>query len=284
MPADRVHVIGAGVMGTGIAHDLAQNGHPVVLIDQNEAILSASRERIHELCRMERFLANPNAGDPEETLGRIETTTEAAALGDAVWLIEAVTEDWGVKQDVYREADRRCPPECIFISNTSAMPITQLAAFTGRPDRVVGVHFMNPVARIHAVEVIPGEQTSAETVERTLALLAGLGKAGIPIKDSPGFVSNRLLMGMINEAVRLVEEGVAGPQTIDRVCRECFGHKMGPLETADLIGLDTIAQTLAILETQVSAERYKPCAPLSERVAEGRLGRKSGEGFCPCGG
>ena len=159
------------------------------------------------------------------------------------------------------------------------MPVAELAAFTQRPDRVIGAHFMNPVARIRGVELVPGPRTSVSTIARASALIDHLGKTPLAIRDGAGFVTNRLLMGFINEASRLVADGIAEPEQVDRICRECFGHPMGPLETADLIGLDTITQTLAVLEEHFPGDRYHPSAPLIERVRAGNLGRKSGSGF-----
>jgi 3-hydroxybutyryl-CoA dehydrogenase len=279
MAGEAIHIIGAGVMGSGLAEHLARTGHAVVLLDRKPLALSGARERIRELARLACFLGSPERCDPDEVLGRVTFTTETATLKSATWLLENVTEDREIKRLVYRECDALCPPECIFISNTSALPITELARMTGRPDRVIGVHFMNPVARIPTVEMIPGEETSDETIARTAELLDHLGKRPVVIRDGAGFVSNRLLMSMVNEAARLVEEGIATPQEIDRICRECFGHRMGPLETADLIGLDTIARTLEVLHAAFPGDRYQVCRRLATAVEAGELGRKSKRGF-----
>ncbi|MFH1144028.1 MAG: 3-hydroxyacyl-CoA dehydrogenase family protein [Candidatus Eisenbacteria bacterium] len=276
---DKVHIIGAGVMGSGLAQFLAGRGRPVVLLDVDAGALERSRARIRDLTRLARFLGGQEGATVPELLGRIVFGTALDLLHDASWLLENVTEDLAIKARVYRECDRICPAECIFISNTSALPITELGAMSGRPDRVIGVHFMNPVALIPTVELIPGRETSVETVARTREFLTALDKQPVTVRDGAGFVSNRLLMGMINEAARLVEEGVAAPEDIDRICRECFGHRMGPLETADLIGLDTIRRTLEVLQRYVSGERYATSPGLSAAVDRGDLGRKSGRGF-----
>jgi 3-hydroxybutyryl-CoA dehydrogenase len=279
MPEEMVHVAGAGTMGSGLAQLLARTGHAVVLLDTAAEPLERARARIQELTRFDRLVAGAGACDPQTLLSRIRFTTAIEELRGAACLLENVTESRDAKREFYATADRICPPGCIFISNTSAMPVAELAAFTQRPDRVIGAHFMNPVARIRGVELVPGPQTSAATVERARALITRLGKTPVPIRDGAGFVTNRLLMGFINEAARLVADGIAEPEQIDRICRECFGHPMGPLETADLIGLDTIVQTLAVLEQHFPGDRYRPAGPLTERVRAGSLGRKSGAGF-----
>lgn len=279
MAGEAIHIIGAGVMGSGLAEHCARLGHAVVLLDCREQALSSARERIRELARLACFLGSGERPGADEVLGRVTFTTDTAALKSAIWLLENVTEDREIKRLVLRECDALCPPACIFISNTSALPITELARMTRRPDRVIGVHFMNPVARIPTVEMIPGEETSDETIVLTTELLDRLGKRPVVIRDGAGFVSNRLLMGMVNEAARLVEEGIATPQEIDRICRECFGHRMGPLETADLIGLDTIVHTLEVLRAAFPGDRYQVCQRLVTAVEAGELGRKSKQGF-----
>ncbi|MBP6876202.1 MAG: 3-hydroxyacyl-CoA dehydrogenase family protein [Candidatus Eisenbacteria bacterium] len=275
---ERMHIIGAGVMGCGIAEHLARLGHAVVLIDSQREARERARARLSELTRLACFLGGERT-DPDEVWARVKCTGDLGELRDASFLLENVTEDRGIKRAVYAECDSVCPADCVFISNTSAIPITELGAMTGRPERVVGVHFMNPVARISTVELIPGERTSAETLARTQALLARMGKRAVLLKDGAGFVSNRLLMSFVNEAARLAEEGIASPAEIDVICRECFGHRMGPLETADLIGLDTIARTLEVLHGHFPGDRYRACERLMSAMRAGKWGRKSGEGF-----
>jgi len=279
MNGERIHILGAGVMGSGLAQWLAALGRRVTLIDVDDDILARARARIRELTRFARFLGGQAAADPAALLERIDFRSAISGLSDAAWLLENVTEDRAVKERAYREADRACPAECIFISNTSAIPITELGAMTGRADRVIGVHFMNPVALIRTVELVPGRETSLETIARAREFLSSIDKQPVAVRDAPGFVSNRLLMGMVNEAARLVAEGVATPREIDRICRECFGHRMGPLETADLIGLDTIRRTLDVLRKHFPGDRYATSSALAAAEARGDLGRKSGRGF-----
>jgi 3-hydroxybutyryl-CoA dehydrogenase len=273
-----IGVIGAGVMGTGVAQNLAQTGHEVVLVDKNEEVLAAALGAIRTNCRLSRLLGGP-ALDPDEVLSRITTGVGADSVAKADIVIENVTENWEVKREVYAALDAACGPDTVFVVNTSAIPITKVAAVTKRPGQVVGVHFMNPVPAKPAVELIPGVHTTARTVERTKALLAAMGKKSIPVKDSCGFISNRVLMLTVNEAAFLVHEGVADAASVDEVFRSCFGHPMGPLETADLIGVDTILYSVEVLYEHYSDSKYRPCPLLREMTDAGLHGRKSGRGF-----
>ena len=275
-----VGVIGAGVMGTGVAQSLALAGHRVALLDVSEEVLARARREVAQGLRFQGlFGKGGKRADSAEVLGRIEFTTGLDALAGADFVVENVTEKWEVKREVYERIDPVCPDHCVFAANTSAIPITRIASATRRPGRVVGIHFMNPVPLKPTAEVIRGHHTTDETVETALALLGRMGKTGIVVNDSPGFVSNRVLMLTINEAVFLLHEGVASAEQVDAIFKSCFGHKMGPLETADLIGLDTILLSIEVLYESFNDGKYRPCPLLKKMVDAGLHGRKSGEGF-----
>ena len=275
-----VGVVGAGVMGCGVAHALAQAGLRVLLLDVSAEVLEGARRQIKNSLRAQRLLRKGAAGEsPADVLGRIELTTDYGALEAADFVVENVTEKAGVKEEVYRLLDAACPPRCVFAANTSAIPITRIGSMTARPERVVGIHFMNPVPLKPVAEVIAGRHTSAETLEAAKGLLRALGKEWVVVKDSPGFVSNRVLMLSINEAVFLLEERVASAEEVDAIFKKCFGHPMGPLETADLIGLDTILYSIEVLYESFKDNKYRPCPLLGKMVEAGLLGRKSGRGF-----
>ncbi|MCP2168456.1 3-hydroxyacyl-CoA dehydrogenase family protein [Goodfellowiella coeruleoviolacea] len=272
----RIGVVGAGVMGAGVAQCLAQHGFQVVLVDLGADVLDQARERIRLDVRMGRLLNNgPAELDPD----LIQGTTDYDDLAEVDFVIENITEKWELKQRVYPRLDQICRPDVVFAANTSALSITRIAALTRRPDRVIGLHFMNPVPMKPSVEVIRGWHTSAETVRTAEKLLAGMGKNGIVVGDAPGFVSNRVLMLTINEAVCLVHEQVATAEQVDRIFTSCFGHRMGPLETADLIGLDTILYSVEVLYESYNDSKYRPCPLLRQMVDAGLHGRKSGQGF-----
>jgi 3-hydroxybutyryl-CoA dehydrogenase len=275
-----VGVIGAGVMGVGVAQNLAQTGHRVILIDLSDQVLEKARAELQKNLRFARMLAKaPGQASTSEVLARITFTNDYDQLGQADYVVENVVEKLDVKRQVYPQLEAVCPPHCIFAANTSCISITRLGALTKRPDQVIGIHFMNPVPLKPTVEVIKGHHTSAETLETTIAFLAAMGKDAIVVNDSPGFVSNRVLMLTINEAIFLVQEQVAAPQEIDDLFKKCFGHKMGPLETADLIGLDTILYSIEVLYESFSDSKYRPCPLLNKMVDAGLYGRKSGQGF-----
>lgn len=276
----QIGVIGAGVMGTGLTQDLVAHGFGVVLIDRSEETLVGARRDIEGYGRFSRLLGGQGAGqDYDANLAGVVYSTDLNKVAAADFVVENITEDWALKKEVYPVIDEACPPDTVFAANTSAIPITKLAALTSRPDRIVGMHFMNPVPMKKAVEVIRGWHTSDETLKRADQLLTGLGKKGITVADSPGFVSNRVLMLTVNEAVYLVHEGVATAADVDEVFRSCFGHKMGPLETADLIGLDTILYSIEVLHESFADSKYRPCPLLKKMVDAGLHGRKSGQGF-----
>lgn len=273
-----IGVIGAGVMGVGVAQNLAQTGHDVVLVDVSEQILTDALATIRQNCRMSRFLGGP-ALDADEVLSRISTGVGVDTVAKADIVIENVPENWETKRQVITELDAVCAPHTVFVINTSAIPITRLGAATSRPGNVVGVHFMNPVPMKPAVELIPGFHTSTETVERTRALLAAMGKKAIDVKDACGFISNRISHVFMNEAANLVYEGVATAEAVDEVFRSCFGHPMGPLETADLIGVDTVLHSIEVIQQHYADDKYRPSPLLKQMTDAGLHGRKSGRGF-----
>ena len=273
-------VIGAGVMGSGVAQVLAQTGYRVLLIDIDEGRLNQVKREIQNNLRFQGlFKKSENKEPPAAVIERISFTTDYDALIEANFIIENVTEKWDVKKDVYSRIDRIAPANAVFACNTSAIPITKIASATNRPDRVIGMHFMNPVPMISMVEVIRGYHTSEETIGRARQLLAEMGKECVIVNDSPGFVTNRVLMLTINEAIWLVFDQVAPAGDVDKIFKTCFGHKMGPLETADLIGLDTILNSIEVLYECFNDSKYRPCPLLKKMVDAGLYGRKSGQGF-----
>lgn len=276
----RIGVVGAGTMGTGVSQLFAASGHDVVLVDLAEPALARARAEITQSVRM-MPLISPAAPrlSPAEVTGRIRFTTDLRQLAEADFVIENITENWDAKRRLYAELDRTCPPGVPFGVNTSAIPITRIAAATTRAPDVIGTHFMNPAPLKPTVEVIRAYHTSDNTLERTRSLLASAGKDSIVVRDSPGFVTNRILMITINEAIFLLQEGVASAREIDRLSTECFAHSMGPLETADLIGLDTVLFSLEVLHDDFRESKYRPCPLLRRMVDAGLLGRKTGQGF-----
>jgi 3-hydroxybutyryl-CoA dehydrogenase len=265
-------------MGIGVAQDFAAAGHEVVLVDTDERILDEARAAITRNCRLSRLMGGP-ALDADEILARITTAVGLAALDKTEILVENVTEDWDIKAAVHAELDEVCGPDTVIIANTSAVPITRIASVGKNPGRVIGVHFMNPVPQKPVVELIPGFHTTPETVLRTRELLTSIGKRWVDVKDASGFVSNRVLMLTVNEAAYLVHEGVATAESVDEVFRGCFGHPMGPLETADLIGVDTILYSVEVLYEHYADSKYRPCPLLKQMTDAGLHGRKSGRGF-----
>ena len=237
-----IGVIGAGVMGSDIAQNLASYSHDVILMDNSENALGNARKKIERALRLGTFYRKDSSGGAAaaNALERIRFVSDYAALSQVDYLIENVTERWEIKKPVYEAIDSICKESCIFAVNTSVIPITRAASVTKRADRVIGIHFMNPVPLKPTVEVIRGYHTSEDTIQRTDEMLRSMGKSYVLVQDSPGFVSNRVLMLTVNEAIFLLMEQVSTAPDIDKLFRECFGHTMGPLETADLIGLDTI--------------------------------------------
>ena len=276
----RVTVVGGGTMGNGIAHVCAQSGLDVVLVDVDasalEVGLSTIARNMDRQVKKERLTAEEKVA----ALGRITGATDVAeGAGEADLVVEAVPERADLKYSLFRTLDEAAPEGAILASNTSSISITEIAARTGRPDRVIGMHFMNPVPVMKLVEVIRGLATSDETTAAVVGLSEQLGKTPVEVNDFPGFVSNRVLMPMINEAVFALMEGVAEAEAIDQVMTLGMAHPMGPLTLADLIGLDTCLNILEVLHRELGDDRYRPCPLLRKYVAAGWLGRKSGRGF-----
>jgi 3-hydroxybutyryl-CoA dehydrogenase len=270
---EHVLVVGAGQMGAGIAQVVAASGRRVSLHDAAPGAVERGLEAVRKsLAR----LAEKGGPDPDEVLARVEAVD---ALVAADLMIEAVVEDAAVKEEVFRRADETLPAEAVLASNTSSIPITSLAAVTRRPDRVVGMHFFNPVPVLKLVEVVRGLQTSDETARAVVELAEDLGKTAAEARDFPGFVSNRILMPFINEAAYALLEGVAEAEAIDTIAKLGFAHPMGPLALADLIGLDTCVAIMEVLHEGLGDPKYAPCPLLRQYVQAGRLGRKSGRGF-----
>jgi len=270
---EHVLVVGAGQMGGGIAQAVAASGRRVSLHDP---YLGAVERGLQAMRKSLERLAEKGGADPDETIARVEPVEGLVA---ADLMIEAITEDAAAKEDVFRRADETLPPEAVLASNTSSIPITSLAAATKRPDKVIGMHFFNPVPVLKLVEVIRAVQTSDETAAAIVELARELGKEPAEARDFPGFVSNRILMPFINEAAYALMEGVAEPQAIDTIAKLGFAHPMGPLALADLIGLDTCVAIMDVLHRGLGDPKYAPCPLLRQYVQAGRLGRKSGHGF-----
>ena len=274
-----IGVVGAGTMGSGIAQVFAQHGHRVTLVDVSQEALDRARRQVEKSLTKLAEKGQIGAGDREATLGRITTTTDLSAVAGAGLVVEAVVEDEAVKRRIFQQLDRTLAPEAILASNTSSISITKLAAATGRPEKVIGMHFMNPVPLMALVEVIRGQATSNETTRTVVDLAAELGKTPVEANDYPGFVSNRVLMPMINEAIFAVYEGVATPHAIDQVMKLGMNHPMGPLTLADFIGLDVCLAILEVLQDGLGDPKYRACPLLKRMVDAGWLGRKTGRGF-----
>jgi 3-hydroxybutyryl-CoA dehydrogenase len=277
--SERIAVVGAGQMGNGIAHTAALHGIPVTLIDVSSDVLTKARATIAANLERQVKKSAVSSADREAALAIITTASDLAAAADATLVIEAASEDATLKFRLFGDLDRATGPATILASNTSSISITELAARTGRPHRVIGMHFMNPVPVMRLVEVIRGLATSDETAATVTALATRLGKTPVEVSDYPGFVSNRVLMPMINEAAYCVMEGVGTPQAIDTVMTLGMNHPMGPLALADLIGLDTCVSVLDVLRTGLGDPKYRACPLLRKYVAAGWLGRKTKRGF-----
>ena len=277
MAVEKIQVIGAGQMGSGIAQVAAQAGLAVHLADVDEATLGKGLETIEKNLSRSVERGRISQEEMDEALARIEAATEYAA--DADLAIEAVVEVLEVKAEVFRALEARLGEKAILATNTSSISITELAATTTRPEKFIGMHFFNPVPLMKLVEIVRGLQTADETYSAIHELAERLGKEPVEVRDSPGFVSNRVLLPMINEAVYCVMEGVAGPEEVDAVMKLGMNHPMGPLALADLIGLDTCLHIMEVLHEGFGDTKYRPCPLLRRYVAAGRLGRKSGKGF-----
>jgi 3-hydroxybutyryl-CoA dehydrogenase len=274
-----VAVLGAGTMGNGIAHVFARAGYSVILRDVEARFLDRGLETISKNLDREVKKEKITAADKPITLSRIQPTTEVSALAAADFAIEAVPEQLDLKVRLLKDVDAALKPSVILASNTSSISITQLAAQTSRPDKFIGMHFMNPVPIMALVEVIRGLATSDDTFQTTTLLCEKLEKKPVTVNDAPGFVSNRVLMPLINEAAFAVMEGVATPEAVDAVMKMGMNHPMGPLELADFIGLDVCVNILEVLQTGFGDPKYRACPLLRKYVAAGWLGRKSGRGF-----
>ena len=280
MAPERVGVVGAGNIGVGVVTDLVLHGVSAVVVDVTEDALERAQEAVlHNVRCAPLFSRTLPRITRDEALARMVMSTDLEAAAGCDFIIENVTEDWNVKRPLYERLDRIAPAGVCFGANTSCISITQIGSVTGRPDNVVGVHFMNPVHLMPTVEVIRGFHTSDRTVETLLELFGVLHKEAVVVQDFPGFVSNRISHLFMNEAAFVVQDQVAGPDDVDRIFKQCFGHRMGPLETADLIGLDTVMRSLDVLYESYQDPKYRCCPLLRKLVHAGHLGRKTGRGF-----
>jgi 3-hydroxybutyryl-CoA dehydrogenase len=274
-----IGVIGAGTMGNGIAQVAARAGYSVVMRDVKDEFLQRGLQAINKSLQRDVDKDRLSAEEKQSVIKRIKSTTELEALSEASFVVEAATEDLDVKTELFRALDRFTPPEAILASNTSSISITRLGAATSRPDKVIGMHFMNPVPVMKLVEVIRGLATSDETYERVRSLSERLGKTALDCNDSPGFVSNRVLLPMINEAIFTLQEGVATRESIDGIMKLGMNHPMGPLQLADFIGLDVCLAILNVLYDGLGDPKYRACPLLKRYVDAGWLGKKTGRGF-----
>jgi 3-hydroxybutyryl-CoA dehydrogenase len=276
---ESIAVIGAGQMGNGIAHVFAQASFPVTMIDVAQSALDRGRATIEKNLDRQLKKGSIDQSAKDTTLSNLKVATDLGAAAGASLIVEAATENIALKYKIFGDLDKIAQPDAILASNTSSISITEIAAKTGRPDRVVGMHFMNPVPVMKLVEIIRGLATSDETTAKVVSLASALGKTPVEVSDYPGFVANRILMPMINEAVYCVMEGVGTPEAIDTVMHLGMNHPMGPLTLADFIGLDTCVAILEVMHQGLGDPKYRPCPLLRKYVAAGWLGRKTGRGF-----
>jgi 3-hydroxybutyryl-CoA dehydrogenase len=279
MEIQRVGVVGAGTMGNGIAHVFARSGRAVVLCDVERCFLNRALETITSNLDREVTKNKITAADKAGTIGRIVPVLDRTNLADCDFVVEAATEKFAIKAEIFRDLDRICRPEIILASNTSSISITKLAALTQRPEKIIGMHFFNPVPVMKLVEVIRGLATSNETFDAVRDLALKLEKTPVEVNDAPGFVSNRVLMPLLNEAMYAVLEGVATPEAVDEVFKLGMAHPMGPLALADFIGLDVCLDIMRVLQEGFGDPKYRPCPLLIKMVDAGWLGKKSGRGF-----
>ncbi len=279
MHIETVGVLGAGTMGNGIAHVFAKAGYKVVLRDVEQRFLDRAMETISKNLEREASKNKITAEQRAQALARIEPGVDRGALAQCDFAVEAATEKFEIKAELFRELDRICRPEIILATNTSSISITKLAALTQRPEKVIGMHFFNPVPMMKLVEVIRGLATSPETFGAVFELSKKLEKTPVEVNDFPGFVANRVLMPMLNEAMYAVMEGVATPEAVDEVFKLGMAHPMGPLTLADFIGLDVCLDIMRVMAAGLGDPKYRPCPLLIKMVDAGWLGRKSGRGF-----